>query len=290
MTPELARRVAAAVAAQPVRFERPKGEGYTHNERWLVRFADGQSGFVKAAVDDLTAEWLRDEHRVYDKVREDFLPALIGWHDDGARPVLVLEDLSGARWPPPWSSAQISLVVDALERVASTPAPAGLGSLEERRGDLAGWELVADDPVPFLSVGLCSPPWLEAALPTLLAASQACVLAGDAFLHFDVRSDNVCFVGDRAVLVDWNWAAIGNPVLDVAAWLPSLHAEGGPPPEEILFGEPEAASLIAGFFAARAGLAPPPTAPRVAEVRFTQLRTALPWAARALGLPAPKSA
>jgi hypothetical protein len=158
MTPELARRVAAAVGAEPVRFERPKGEGYTHNERWLVRFADGQSGFVKAAVDDLTAEWLRDEHRVYDEVREDFLPALIGWHDDGARPVLVLEDLSGARWPPPWSSAQISLVVDALERVASTPAPAGLGSLEERRGDLAGWELVADDPVPFLSVGLCSPP------------------------------------------------------------------------------------------------------------------------------------
>jgi thiamine kinase-like enzyme len=52
-------------------------------------------------------------------------------------------------------------------------------------------------------------------------------------LHFDVRSDNVCFAGDRAVLVDWNWAAIGNPVMDVAARLPSLHAEGGPPPEEI---------------------------------------------------------
>jgi aminoglycoside phosphotransferase (APT) family kinase protein len=102
-----------------------------------------------------------------------------------------------------------------------------------------------------------------------------------------VRSDNVCFVGDRAVLVDWNWAAIGNPVIDLAAWLPSLHAEGGPPPEEILFGEPEAASLIAGFFAARAGLPPPPTAPKVRHVQLEQLRTALHWAARALALPPP---
>jgi aminoglycoside phosphotransferase (APT) family kinase protein len=124
-------------------------------------------------------------------------------------------------------------------------------------------------------------------LPSLLAASQECVLAGDCFLHFDVRSDNVCFEGDRTVLVDWNWAVIGNPVIDVAAWLPSLEAEGGPPPEEILPDAPEAASLVAGFFAARAGLPPPATAPRVREVQLAQLRSALPWAARALALVPP---
>jgi hypothetical protein len=55
MTPELAHGVAAAVGAEPVGFERSRGKGYTHNERWLVRFADGQSAFVKAAVDDMTA-------------------------------------------------------------------------------------------------------------------------------------------------------------------------------------------------------------------------------------------
>jgi hypothetical protein len=73
----------------------------------------------------------------------------------------------------------------------------------------------------------------------------------------------------------------------VAAWLPSLHAEGGPAPEAILPDEPEAASLIAGFFAARAGLPPPPTAPLLGEVRLRQLRAALPWAVRALGLKSP---
>ena len=49
-----------------------------------------------------------------------------------------------------------------------------------------------------------------------------------------MRSDNLCFVGGRAVLVDWNWASLANPALDVAAWLPSLRVEGGPQPWEVL--------------------------------------------------------
>jgi hypothetical protein len=287
MTSELARRVAAAVGADVVAFEEPPGQGYTHNERLIARLADGRSVFVKAAVDELTATWLRDEHRIYAAVLEDYLPALLGWQDDEALPVLVLEDLSGAQWPPPWSAERVSRVVGTLERVAATRPPEGLESLEARRGELAGWELVLEDPGPFLSVGLCSPPWLEAALPVLLAAAQACVLTGDALIHFDVRSDNLCFTGERTVLVDWNWAAVGNPVVDVAAWLPSLEAEGGPPPDEILPDAPEAASLVAGFFAARTGLPPPPKAPRVREVQLAQLRSALPWAARALELAPP---
>jgi hypothetical protein len=102
-----------------------------------------------------------------------------------------------------------------------------------------------------------------------------------------VRSDNVCLTSRGAVLVDWNHAHRGNPHLDLACWLPSLAAECGPRPETIL---PEAgglASALAGFFGSRAGMPPPPTAPRVREVQLSQLRTALPWAARELALPPP---
>ena len=53
--------------------------------------------------------------------------------------------------------------------------------------------------------------------------------AGEAFLHLDVRSDNICIADGRAVLVDWNWASLGNPRVDLAFWLPSLSHEGGPP-------------------------------------------------------------
>ena len=103
--------------------------------------------------------------------------------------------------------------------------------------------------------------------------------------HLDVRSDNLCFRGGRAVLVDWNHAVVAHPDLDIAGWAPSLHAEGGPAPEEILPGAGPLAAVISGYFGERAGRPVIPKAPRVREVQLRQLRTALPWAVRALGLP-----
>jgi hypothetical protein len=103
----------------------------------------------------------------------------------------------------------------------------------------------------------------------------------------DVRSDNLCFVGGRAVLVDWNLARRGNGRFDVAFWLPSLQLEGGPEPWEVLPDAGALAAAVAGFFAARAGLAPPAGAPTVRRFQRAQASVALPWAARELGLPTP---
>ena len=80
----------------------------------------------------------------------------------------------------------------------------------------------------------------------------------------------------------------GDPRFDLASWLPSLEAEGGPAPEEILGSPaPELAALLAGYFCSHAGLPPIPEAPHVRELQLRQARTALPWAARELGLPPP---
>ena len=100
-----------------------------------------------------------------------------------------------------------------------------------------------------------------------------------------MRSDNLCFVGERVVLVDWNLACRGSPLLDLAFWLPSLQSEGGPPPDTILPGAGALAALVSGFFACRAGRPVIPDAPRVRQVQLTQLRCALPWVVRALDLP-----
>jgi hypothetical protein len=89
------------------------------------------------------------------------------------------------------------------------------------------------------------------------------------------------------VILDWNHACRANPEFDLAFWLPSLHAEGGPPPEEVLPDAPGLAALVAGFFCARAGLPPIEDALHVRPLQRMQSRTALPWAARALGLPPP---
>jgi hypothetical protein len=67
---------------------------------------------------------------------------------------------------------------------------------------LAGWAHVAQDPAAILGLRLCSAAWLSHALDTLMAAEAQARLAGDNLVHFDVRSDNLCFVGDRVVLVD----------------------------------------------------------------------------------------
>ena len=53
----------------PVVSRRKATGGYTPAERWVVELADGRSAFVKVAVNELTAEWLRKEIRVYADVR-----------------------------------------------------------------------------------------------------------------------------------------------------------------------------------------------------------------------------
>ena len=97
-----------------------------------------------------------------------------------------------------------------------------------------------------------------------------------------MRSDNLCFRDGRCVLVDWNWTSIGNTLADRAAWLPSLHLEGGPAPWDVLPGAGEIAAWIGGVWAAVAGTPPPETAPFVRDLQRRQLAVTLDWLDRDL--------
>lgn len=261
--------------------------GYTLAERWRAVRADGTRVFVKGAGEQQVGEALRAEQRVYGALHGPFLPRSLGFDDRDDRPVLVLEDLGAARWPPPWQPGDVDLVLEALEQLHRAPVPSAVPDGEQAlRAELQGWGRVAVQPLPFLALGLVSRGWLERALPVLGAAERVARVAGSSLLHQDVRSDNLCFVDGRAVLVDWNWAVRGNPALDAAFWAPSLAAEGGPLPEEVVGHEPALAAAVSGFFASSAGLPANPPPPRVRELQRTQLLHALPWAARALRLPA----
>jgi hypothetical protein len=274
--------------ARVVSIEHVEGRGYTHAGRYRAFLDDGRTVFVKSAVDELSADWLRAEIGIYTNVRGSFLPELVGHGEHEGLPLLVLEDLGEAHWPPPWRDGDVDAVKRALAEIAETPPPAGLEGVP--RGTLAlEWREVERDPAPFLSAGLCTPAWLDAHLSALRSAAERAPFDGTALLHLDVRSDNIALREGGAVLVDWNWACAGNALLDTVAWAPSLHMEGGPPPEEVVDGEGvvELAAALAGFWAARVGLPPPRTGPRVRDVQREQLTVALPWAARALGLPEP---
>ena len=280
-------RIAALLGSEPSVWRAARlSERELSNRCWRVTLADGRRLFAKLATTALTAGWLRTEYAVYAALQAPYMPQVLGWQD-GEQPLLLLEDLSDGFWPPPWSDAAVAAVRRTLAEVAATPPPAGLPRAEAMRPALSGWTRVADDPAPFLGLGLCSADWLAHALPHLLAAGDAAVLDGDSLLHFDVRSDNLCLRGERALLVDWSWAAVGHPLVDLAGWAPSLHAEGGPLPETLVPDGGALAALLSGYWASQAGLPPIPGAPHVRRLQRIQLEEALAWAVRALDLPPP---
>ena len=283
-------RARRALGEFPLAWRPVLAHGAPATRRFVVDLRSGRSAFLKIAAVDYVAEWFRDELRAYEALAgQPFLPSLLGWDDDGRSPLLAIEDLSGARWPPPWDAHAIDAVADTLASLHASTPRAALPKADDRQFGLDSWPDVIDDPEPFLSIGLCSRAWLEEHIGSLAAASSAATIEGDDVLHFDVRSDNLCLRDGRVLLVDWNHACIGNPLLDTAAWLPSLQAEGGPAPGEILPddtpGVPEIAALLAGYFCARAGLPPIPEAPHVRGLQRMQSEPALRWAARLLGLP-----
>jgi Phosphotransferase enzyme family len=263
-------RAEALLGAEAETWARVVRAGYSLNEHWTAVFADGTRAFLKLARIDPSPQWLRDEAAILTTVHGESAPRFIAF-EDGSEPLLVLEDLMPARWPPPWREGDVEAVLAALAEVAAERAD--VPALAD--DDLNGWRAIEADPEPFLSTELRDAGWLERMLPALVAATDAAPLAGDSLLHCDVRSDNLCLKDGHVVLVDWNHARIGNPRFDIAFWLPSLVLERGPKPQR--FGVDDLAPVVAGFFAARAGLPRPAGAPRVREFQRAQAAVALDW-------------
>ena len=117
--------------------------------RWIVAEFLGSGGtrrsaFVKIGATALTADWTRIEHQNYTTIQGSFLPDVLGFSDDGVRPVLALEDLSSADWPPPWTDDRVAAVLDALSTIHRTSPP---GHLSRKQPDgVLGWEAVAAEP------------------------------------------------------------------------------------------------------------------------------------------------
>jgi Ser/Thr protein kinase RdoA (MazF antagonist) len=280
--------VVPAWVAERVRADewRPIGGGYTRAPKWWARRHDGTSVFVKAAEDDeLALRPLRTEIAVLEAVEGAFLPRLHDAYVGEGRALLVLEDLSGAAWPPPFRS-DVRPLFDALDAVAAARPPALLRRLEplpEPR-----WRRIEREPQPLLALGVCSDRWLADALPLLIEAESRVPLPGESLVHYDVWSDNLCFADRGAVLVDWAEARIGNGAIDVAFALLSLHVEGAAAPA--VEDEAGLAAFVTGVVATEAAAPPPAWAVSGSTLRDDQradLRVGLRWTAAALGLPSP---
>lgn len=279
-TDDLLGRLAALLGG--VHAFRAVSGGFSAAGLWVVETPNG-SVFVKAGMDEDTARWLRDEARIYRGVAGPFMPRLVCF-DDGDRPLLVVEDLSHHRRPPPWTALDVDAVLASLEALWATPAPIGVPAADD--GLFSLWDAIATDPAPVIASGQLTPQWLDAWVPAMRhAAAQASL--GSALIHQDIRSDNLAIGQDGvARFFDWNWAAVGNAQLDLAAWLPSLAMEGGPRPWDLMVDGAPYAAVLAGYFIwAAAQPLVPNVAQHIRSFQRAQGEVALGWACRELGIP-----
>jgi len=171
--PAIQSRVARIVGWPPQAW-RPVTGGYTPAARFIAAAAD-KSAFVKIATTPLTASMLRREALAYQRLVGQFMPRLLGWEDHETSPILVVEDLSEARWPPPWDRPLIDTVLAGLADMHAGSAE--LPSFHRVHGAAAlnGWSTIAAAPEPFLALRLVTPAGLDQALPTLVEAEARCV-------------------------------------------------------------------------------------------------------------------
>jgi len=289
-TSALVGTVEARIGKKATDWQRPDC-GLSAAQRFTVTFDDGSRVFVKAAVDPPTEEWLRTDYRVMSSIAEDFVPRVIDWIDSGDPPVLIMQDLSHAHWPAShagvdWRAGQVDVLLETLERVARTEPPAGLPPLEIERTSWSRWIQIEASPRGFLELGLCSPGWLQQTARTLIEAQDRVDLSGHELIHGDVRSDNVCFIDDRVVLVDWSSARRGNARRDLVWLLPGLCLEEAADPYDALPDAGDWAALHAGELAWRASTETAMPAWFI-KVLTRLAAITLDWAARSLELPRP---
>src|SRR5438552_19139861 len=67
---------------RPLRWRRVESGGYGRvNAHWRIELEDGRTAFVKEALSDEAADWLRRERLVYETVDGAFMPAYFGTYD-----------------------------------------------------------------------------------------------------------------------------------------------------------------------------------------------------------------
>jgi Ser/Thr protein kinase RdoA (MazF antagonist) len=284
----------------------------------MLYLADGRRAFFKGVYplpEGSAVRWsLEEEERVYQLIGHlvtPWAPAYYGsitrqgWH------ALVIEAVPGDRMPP-WSGDRARRAVRSYAEFHRSTLDVDLPEWLPRDHHLefAGfWQAITSDSDALDRLVLlphdkgdqrAARGWLANHAGSLTQIEGGLAKAERfALLHFDTRSDNIRLDGDTLRIFDWPFACAGPPEFDFAAFAQSVASEGGPTPEEqvgwygaVLPLDQEALSAsivaIAGYFAHRGPMPDLEGLPRLRSVQRRQLKAALPWAARRLGLPPPE--
>jgi hypothetical protein len=275
--------------------------GFSPGAAARVRGASGSRAFVKAVSSEVNVDSPRMYRReiVVTAALPEVAPAprLLASYDDGTWVALMLQDIDGRHPMIPWRHDELQRVVAAIDELAADLTPCPLPDAphvgDEWRPEFSHWRDAAAAGPPD---GLDD--WCGRHLDRLaeLEAGWEAAAAGDTLLHLDLRADNMLVTADRVWLVDWPWAARGNPLFDLAAFCPSVGMQGGPEPAGLLAmssvgraAQPDRllplVAAIAGYFTFTALRPPPPGLPTVRPFQAAQGVVALRWLRDLTGWP-----
>ena len=281
LEPVVAEAVGVLLGSPPAAFM-PRAGGYTRATTGLVTLVDGRTVFLKSVdsgcpPDDPLLEDLGHERDVLlvaagDPTAASHVPRVLASGDDPV-PLLLLEDLSAAAWPPPYP-VDLGSLVAALDALAAVAPPASLTALADEAGAGGSWHRIAADPGAFLALGIVDAGWLERALPALVEAEARVRLAGDRLVHGDLWYANLCFAPRGPVIVDWGSAMRGSATLDRATVAMDLVLTGRDPAPLEVPDLPAWLAFLGGHLAREATEPLPPTVADGSSLRADQLADA----------------
>ena len=119
---------------------------------------------------------------------------------------------------------------------------------------------------------------------------------GTTLVHNDIRADNLLLTPDRVIAVDWPWATVAAPWLDLLLFLPCMRMQGGPPPWELFAAhplgrraDPDAVTTVltgfVGLLLTASRQPAPPGLPTIRPFQAAQAEAGLEWLKVRPGMP-----
>ncbi|HLS63705.1 MAG TPA: aminoglycoside phosphotransferase family protein [Ruania sp.] len=213
--------------------------------------------------------------------------------------VLAFDAADGPGPQLPWQPAELAEALDLVADVGRIEAPEHPRIPPVAAMVFQEWHLLAADTVlqqRLAGLDEVLGRWLLDRMETLAALADTWpqVSAGSALVHHDLRADNMVRAGGRLLAVDWPYASVGAPWLDLLGMMPSMALEGGGDPGEVFTAhpvgsaaDPDAVTAVvaafAGYFLHEALQPPPPGIPHVRAFQRDQGLVCAAWLRTRLG-------
>ena len=202
-----------------------------------ITTADGTRGFVKAMSRTTNPAWVflyEREARLAPHLPDG--PPFPRWRftvDDGDWIAIGFDVIDGREPTIPWSQRDLDRTLAAQLVMAARldPSPTPVEAAEAIWGDaFMRWQDLDRTTVDR---------HLSAEWGRRLAELREMEVTwprrtrGEHLVHLDLRADNVLLTDDEVYVVDWAFAARGQPWMDLVCLLPNVAMRGGPDPETV---------------------------------------------------------